>query len=1100
MADPGAERRCETCGELSPARAKFCLECGTQFEEGAPVGAPSSVDLIDQLPQENGSNGERRNVTVIFADLSGFTAYSEGSDVEDVRAIAQETAQSLGDIVERYGGTVDKIIGDCVMAVFGAPTAHEDDPERAVRTALDMQAFVEGNRDRFAGLRLSVGMQTGEAMWAPVGSDGRYTVLGDTVNTAARLQGAAEKGEVVIGHPTYVAVADAIECEGMEPIKAKNKAEPVPAWRAVSVKGERRTHKPVRASLAGREEELGRLHELWEHVRTERRAVGVTVIGSPGVGKTRLVSTLTDTVGSSALVLRGRCLPYGEGITYWPVIEIIQQAAGIRHDDATEAVSEKLGALLESLGSDDLDELRTMAVALANLIGAPTTPRGTYSATKISRGELHWGLRRIIELAAQNILPLVLVIEDLHWAEPTLLELIAYIFDSTAQAPILGISTARPEFKEMDSDLLTQHPNRRVIEIDALTDEAARRIVTELLGTADIPDGPFNELLHSAGGNPLFLEEIVQMWVDAGVTGEGASIDHMSVPSGLRALIDSRLDRLPPAERRIVSTAAVIGDVFWTGTLSHLAGTNGELADILESLESRDLIRSHAQSTVTGEYEYAFKHGLIRDAAYARLSKAERATLHERCGTWISQLPSGELEFAEVIAYHLEQACRTAAEIRTSSPAPTLAAVRALRRAGEKAEAREGMREAERFLGRALDLLGEALPETAVELRLRRARMMSGLGDLEGAYQQMQEAADAAQALERADLRCLALISLAETDVLMGRGSQARILLDDAQMLALKLDDAELRIRAAWIQASISERFDGSFEDAVDALSGAIAFADEVEDAERLLTGHMRLGVLYFNTGRLAAAQTEFERCIELAKEQGGLRHQAWVTAFLGLIRFHCGPRADADDMFERASDWFVRTNDLYMHIQTLVWRASLQLANDDVKSALKLLREAMPRARDMGGPLVADGSRYLAEALARQGRVAEAREVAASAREIASEDPLVQARLLLTEAFAAAASGDAVTARARAAEALPGLKEGGFQIDLGEAHLTYARLLVGMDDKLGAMRELELARAIFATIGALATVAEIDGELSRLRKLSIVETTDEATLERPAS
>ncbi|MEX2393454.1 MAG: adenylate/guanylate cyclase domain-containing protein, partial [Actinomycetota bacterium] len=230
---PGAERRCESCGGLNPARAKFCLECGNAF------------DLTE-------TTGERRVVSVLFADLSGFTAYSEGSDVEDVRAIAQTTASQLGDIVVRYGGFVDKIIGDCVMAVWGAPVAHEDDPERAVRAALDMQACVKENQERFASMALCVGIQTGEAMWSQVGSDGRYTVLGDTVNTAARLQGAAAKGEVLIGLPTHSSVAGVIECESVEPIKAKNKAEPVPAWRAVRVAGTRSAHKPVVSSLVGR--------------------------------------------------------------------------------------------------------------------------------------------------------------------------------------------------------------------------------------------------------------------------------------------------------------------------------------------------------------------------------------------------------------------------------------------------------------------------------------------------------------------------------------------------------------------------------------------------------------------------------------------------------------------------------------------------------------------------------------------------------------------------------------------------------------------------------------------------------------------------------
>lgn len=1095
MEEVGGERRCENCGELSPARAKFCLECGTRFPAGAPEGAPAD-DLVDSLPQATGHEGERRFVSVLFADLSGFTAYSEGSDVEDVRTVAQEMAERLGQIVERYGGTVDKIIGDNVMAVFGAPAAHEDDPERAVRTALDMQHCVTDNRDRFAGLMLTVGVNTGEAMWSPIGPDGRYTVLGDTVNTAARLQSAAARGTVVIGESTYHAVGDAIECEQLEPIKAKNKAEPVPAWLAVAVKGERRAHKPVRASLVGREQEMTRLWELWEHVRTDHRPYGAVVLGAAGMGKSRLVEAITDRVADSAIVLRGRCLPFGEGITYWPLIEIIQQAAGIHHDDAEDVVSAKLGALLESLGSEDLDELRTIAVAMANLIGAPATPRGTYTATQISRGELHWGLRRILEHLGAGDRPLVLVLEDLHWAEPTLLELIDYIFQSGEQAAILGIATARPELKENGEAVLAQRPNRRVLELGALADENAGRIVAELFGSDDLPEGPLADLLHSAGGNPLFLEEMVQMWRESGVASEDpqAALNAVAIPSGLQALIDSRLDRLPSSERSLVSRAAVIGDVFWTGALSALIGGNGDIDVILEALEARDLVRVQATSTISEEREYAFKNGLIRDVAYARLTKAERASLHERCGNWIGGLPGGEQEFAEIIAYHLDQACRLASEVTRAAPAPTLAAVRALGLAADKAEAREGMREGSGFLERAIALLGEGFPETAIELRLQRSRMLAGLGDLELAYEEMTRAAADAAAADRPDLRCRAVLSMAEGDILLGRASQGRAYLEEADELARRIDDPILRIRAAWLGATLQQRFDGNPDGAVEQLRSAVALAEEVGDSASMLNGHMRLGALHYNVGRLPEASAEFERSIDIAREQGSLRHQSWLTAFLGLIRYHCGPREEADDLYAHASVWMERTNDLYMRVQTLVWRAALALRMDDVKSALRLLREAMPPAREVGGSLVADAARYLAEGLSMQARAAEAREVAAEARARSpEEDPFAQACVLVAEAFAAVAAHDAGTVRERFDGALPILVRRGGKIEIGETHLAYARALKRLGDIQGTTDQLVCARDVFESMSALATVAEIDGELERLRE-SGLERTEAAT------
>jgi class 3 adenylate cyclase/tetratricopeptide (TPR) repeat protein len=1063
---PGEEQRCADCGELSPARAKFCMECGTKFH------------LVDRLPQATGSDGERRIVSVLFADLSGFTAYSEDSDVEDVRTIAQETATQLGDIVVRYGGTVDKIIGDCVMAVWGAPAAHEDDPERAVRAALDMQACVEENRARFAGLALCVGIQTGEAMWSPVGADGRYTVLGDTVNTAARLQGAAAKGEVIIGAPTYQAVADVIDCELLEPIKAKNKTEPVPAWRAVAVTGVRTKHRAVVATLAGREAESGRLRELWEHAKAENRTYGVTLIGAPGVGKSRLVATLTDSIGSNALVLRGRCLPYGEGITYWPVIEIIQEAADIRHDDDRETISHKLGAMLESLGSDDLDELRTMAVALANLIGAPATPRGTYTATEISQGELHWGLRRILELGARTA-GAVLVIEDLHWAEPTLLELLAFIADSPGGAPVLAIGTARPEFKEAGGEYLKPSPTRRVLELDALTDDACRQIVTELLGT-DLPTASQDELLRAAGGNPLFLEEIAQVWRET--EGDARAIAKM--PSGLQALIDSRLDKLPPLERRIVTHASVVGDTFWTGTIAYLEGGDEGLADALDSLERRDLVRSLSFSTVTGQQEYVFKHGLIRDAAYRRLTKTERVELHRRCGAWIGELPTGQDEFAEIIAYHLEQACRLATDLAlTEATVPMLDAVRALSRAGEKAEAREGMREAERFFARAIDLLDGAYPETANEAKLRRARILTGLGRIDDATVLMHEVAEDAVALDRPDLRCRAVISLAEIDVQTGAAADARVRVDEGERLARELGDTSLRIKAMQIRATVRATFDGHSASAIEGLQSAIALAEEVGDMESALYARLRLGAMYFNAGELEPALLHFSRCDEIARVQGSLRVQSWLTAMLGLLHHHRGPRAEADALFARAAEWMERTNDPYMRAQTLLWHATAMLAEGDTTRALKALRTAEDIAKEIGGPLLVNVASAMTETLARLGRSAEAREMAALARrEAPAEDPLTQASVLLAEGFASASDGDEATARRAFAQAFPILENQGQKVDLGEARLRFATLLASLGDVTTATDQLERAREIFVEIDANATVDAIEQEMARLR------------------
>lgn len=1095
MSGSDGERLCGSCGEPNPVRAKFCLECGTPMD-GDP--APASTDLVDQLPQEASSTGERRLVTVVFADLSGFTAYSEGSDVEDVRAIAQETAARLGDIVERYGGTVDKIIGDCVMAVFGAPVAHEDDPERAVRAAIDMQAHVSENRDRFAGMALSIGMQTGEAMWAPVGSDGRYTVLGDTVNTAARLQGAAGKDEIYIGQPTHHAVADVIECEPLEPIKAKNKADPVPAWKAVSVKGQRSAHKPVIARLAGRDSEMKRLQEVWGLVTTHKRSYNVTVLGSAGVGKSRLVSTLTESIGETALVLRGHCLPYGEGITYWPVIEIIRQVAEIHHDDDADTVSQKLGTLLEALGSDDLDELRTMAVALANLIGTPKTPRGTYSAERISRGELHWGLRRILELGAQQ-LPLVFVIEDLQYAEPTLVDLIRFIFDSEAEARILGICTARPEFAEIGAALLEPSGNRRVIDLESLTDEGARAIIAELIG--DVPDETVDQILRAAGGNPLYIEEIALMWRDQRTAQGDDALLTASVPAGLQTLIGSRLDTLSPAEKRVVSSAAVVGDVFWAGTVGYLENGRDDLDAVLDSLEARDLVRLHASSAVVGEREYGFKHGLIRDAAYARLTKSERATLHERCGTWIGDLPGGEQEFAEVVAYHLEQACRIAADLAFGdTKPPMIPAAHALQRAAKKAEGREGAREAERFLSRAIELLADSYPETVVELKMRRALALTGLARYDDAHGELLETAHRASTLGQLDVASRSYQTLAEIEILLGKASEARAHIVEAERLARSSKDPVRRIQTTLVRANLQDRLEGQPAAVVDTLRGAIALAEEIDHPESIRDGRLRLGVLYFNTGDLEQAELQFERAMELAKDQGSLRVSSQLAAFLGRIRYFRGPRSEAGELLSNAYEWFERTGSRYMQVTTQLWRAQSALSENDLRRAIVLLRTAHALAEPFGGLLMVEVQRLMAETLLRQDRNTEVSDVVAAARAAApEEDQLAMASAQIAEALGAAARNDEDGARRHFAQAIPLLEtQGGFD-DISEARLAYARLLETFGDRAGAADQLERAREVFEKVGALAAVASVDADLARLRDLEVGTVTPIKRKERSA-
>ena len=1059
---------CAQCGQDNPDGARFCLACGS------PLPAAESAE-----PAE-----ERKLVTAVFCDLVGSTARSEQLDVEDVKSLVAPYHARVRGELEVHGGTFEKFSGDAILALFGAPVAHEDDPERAIRAALAVkQALADLNaEDEWLDLHFRIGINTGEAlvMLDARPSEGEWSAAGDVMNAAARIESAAPVDGILVGEQTYRATRDLFEFQEREPIAAKGKTEPVPAWEVLGVRDETAAEAGRRAPLIGREAELGRLLEYWHAVVGEGRPGLATLLGPPGIGKSRLVTEMVEKLGDECDVFVGRCLSYGEGITYWPVEEMVKSAAGISHGDDEKAASANLGKLLEALETPDRTELRTTAAAVSNLIGVETTPEGTYSAAAISQTELHWGIRRLFELIASRR-PAILVFEDLHWAEETLLELVGFLLEGAPGAPILLVGSARPELKEA-APLLLSRSRILVIELDALEEAESARLAEEVARNAGLTDAVLEQALHQAGGNPLFIEETVRMLAER----DPGTVEALAIPSSLQALIASRLDQLEPPVKHVAHNASVVGVSFWPSAIAHLAaedGSGGDPSPGLLSLEERDLIQRNRTSMISGELEYLFKHVLIRDVAYSQLPKRRRTTLHGRFAGWVAQLPGGEDELIEFVAYHLEQACLIARTIaRPEEPPPFEAAVAALARAADKSERREGFREAERFYTRALELADEVDQATRAELRYRRARVLVGRGALAQAREELQDVLEVAAATGRVELRCAALVTLANLEWKQGRAGDQRDHLLEAEKIAEDIGDRRLGIVTAFELANLRGWFEGEAAEAIDDLRLALERAEAYGERALLTEAHLRLGTALINIGELAEAEARFTSALALASEDGSYRDEARASTLLGFVKYYRGELERAEQLAGKALEWLERTGDTDLQIQNHRSLARYAIARGEYEIAERRLRDVLPLALEVGGWLATDIYRYLAETLVRQGRVEDATElVAFAARSVPEEDHYARAALLIAEAIVATASGEATSASTAFAEALRLLDGQKLQLDLGEARMELARSLRSFGDVRGARTELELARATFARMGARAVVAEIDVQLGLL-------------------
>jgi class 3 adenylate cyclase/tetratricopeptide (TPR) repeat protein len=682
---------CPNCAEDNPERARFCLNCAAPLTE-------------TPRPQAE----ERKVVTVLFCDLVGFTAASDEADPEDVRARIRPYHARLRREIEGYGGTVEKFIGDAVMAVFGAPVAHEDDAERAVRAGLTiLEAIADLNEeDAQLDLQVRVGIETGEALVALAArpEQGEGIVTGDVVNTASRLQGAAPVNGVAVGEGTYATTKEIFDYRPLDAVMLKGKAAPVSIYHAQSARARFGTDltRKLTTPLVGRELERNLLTGTFERSVRDASAQLITVVGEPGVGKSRLVAELFAHIEVWPDLIRwrqGRCLPYGDGITFWALGEIVKSEAGILETDGPDVAAAKIDAIVPE-AHPDAPWLRQRLRPLVGLEAAPAAREENFAA---------W--RAFLESLAEAR-PSVFVLEDLHWADEALLSFLEHLAEYAEGVPMLLVGTARPELFERAPSWASTARNSNRINLSPLTATETGMLVANLLGSAVLPVEVQTAILHRSGGNPLYAEEFVRLLKDRDIlTKHGATwkLDaeaEIPMPSGVQGLIAARLDTLTQERKHLLQDAAVLGKVFWSGAVSKMGAREpSDVAEALHELSRKELIRPARASSMAGEAEYAFYHALVRDVCYAQIPRASRAERHARAAAWIEEVAAERVEdHAEILAAHYSTALGLAAAAKDASTQDLQSkAARYLALAGDRAMGID-VEAAERHYAKALEL------------------------------------------------------------------------------------------------------------------------------------------------------------------------------------------------------------------------------------------------------------------------------------------------------------------------------------------------------------------------------------------------------------
>jgi class 3 adenylate cyclase/tetratricopeptide (TPR) repeat protein len=820
---------CSQCGRENADDARFCSGCGV------PLTAEA----------EPGRREERKVVTVLFSDLVGFTSRAEQMDPEDVRAVLEPYHGHLRTELERYGGTVEKFIGDAVMALFGAPVAHEDDPERAVRAALAIRDWVAEQKE----LQLRIAITTGEALVA-LGArpaEGEGMASGDVVNTAARLQGAAPVNGILVDETTYRATSPAIEYRPVEAVEAKGKSEPVPAWEALQARSRYGVDiaQLSRAPLIGRTRELDVLVGALARAREERSLQLVTLVGVPGIGKSRLVFELFNRVGDDPDLIiwrQGRSLPYGDGVTFWALSEIVKAQAGILETDTADATGAKLRLSVQSLLDEDAEWVERHLGLLVGQ-GEDQEPHGDH------RAEAFAAWRRYFEALAETA-PLVLVFEDLHWADEGMLDFVDHLVEWASGVPILVVGTARLELLAQRAGWGGGKPNTATVSVPPLNDDQTARLLAALLERSVLPAETQSALLQRAGGNPLYAEEFVRMVADRGLD---MGDEDLPLPESVQGIVAARLDALSEEEKALLQDGAVIGKVFWLGAVADMGSLDRTTAEErLHNLELKEFVQRERRPSVASENEYAFRHVLVRDVAYSQIPRARRAEKHRLAAEWIEGLGRPE-DHAEMLAYHYSSALDLADAAGLDTADLSERARLVLREAGDRAFALSAYTTAQSFYERAVELWPLADPERP-RLLLSYGRVLNLV--VQGGVDVLTEARDGL---------------LAAGDV--GTGAEAEMLIGESLWFQGLRDQTFEHARAA---AALVDDQPSSYSKAyvVANLSRFLALAGENQEAIRL--------------GREALA---------MAEELGLDEIRAHALNNIGISRMASGDRGGLDDI-----------------------------------------------------------------------------------------------------------------------------------------------------------------------------------------------------------